>query len=148
MQPGYSSQAHPADKPVGIVLMILNALGACGSLLLVVGGGAIGALGGAAAVKGEAGGAVAAGAAGGIVMVLGIVLLIVSAISIYGAFGIMQSRKQGFMIVLILGVIGLLMNIVSIVNGNGNFFGIGLGILAPIYAFLRLNGSLPPKVEQ
>lgn len=148
MQPDYSSQAHPADKPVSIVLMILNALGACGSLFLVIGGGVLGAVGGAATVSGDAKGAAAGVAMGGLIAVLGIVLLIVSAISIYGAYGIMQSKKQGFMIVLILGAIGLLVNIASLVNGSGNFFGIGLGVLAPIYAFLRLNGSLPPKVEQ
>jgi hypothetical protein len=154
-----SSQVHPADKPVGIVLIVLNALGVCGGVLLVAGGGIIGAVGGAAGAAGAAGSSTAeekaagaavgtaAAAGGGLIMILGIATLLICAISIYGAIGIMQSRKQGFTITLILGVIGLLLNIAGMLSGSPNLVGLGLGILAPLFAFLRLNGQLPPKVE-
>ena len=148
MQPDYKAQAHPADMPVGIVLIVLNALGVCAGVALLAGGGLLGAIGGAASMRGNTqvpGGALAIG--GGVMMVIGVVLMILYAISIYGAIGVMQSRKQGFLIVLVLGAIALLANLAQMASNHSGIFGVGLGILAPLYAYLRLSGNLPPKVE-
>jgi len=137
----FNAQAHPADRPVGIILLVLNALGTCGSLAAIGLGSVVGALG----MSGMLSARHTGGGFGALMAVFGIASLVASVVSIVGSIGIMQSRKIGFVIVLAMGVVGLVIHGLSF-GSTHSFLGIGLGILAPVYALLRLTGILPPRV--
>lgn len=142
--PGYGTpDTFPADKIMGIILIILAALGACGSLALVGLGGLVG---GAGISAGGAQGAGAVAAAGGGVMVMGVILLAICVVEIFAATWMMKSLRKGFLIIVILGGLGLILNIVTMTSSHTtNFFGIGSGLIFPIYSALRLFGALGPK---
>lgn len=134
-RPVYGMEPFQADKVVGIIMIVLAALGACGSLMVMGLGGLVGAAG--VSTRGE--GAGVAAAAGGFVVFMGIIWLAICVVEIFLATWIMKSLRKGFMIVLILGAIGLLINIVSM-----NFIGIVLGLIFPGYAAMRLYGNYGP----
>jgi hypothetical protein len=140
MQP---ENSHPADKPLGIVIIILSALGACGGLALAGLGGFMGAAGGAAATQeGSASGAAAAGAIGGMTAIIGLVLVAVSVLNIVGGVGVMKSARWGFMLTGILSAISALLNLVNFdVKG---ILGLAIAAGVAVFCFMRLAGKLGP----
>lgn len=140
--------SHPADKPLGIIIMVLNAVCGVGlGLLAMVGGAALGAMGGAAAAgsgasAGEAAaGAGAAAAAGGLVAILGVVSIILGIAGIAMGFGIMKSLRWGFTVGMIVSALNFIVNIFQLPQGI-----IGMAISGAIAYFCwgRLNGKIGP----
>jgi hypothetical protein len=142
--PGYGvPEVFPTDKVMGIILIVLSALGACGSLVLVGVGGFFGAAG---VTAGSAQGGTAAVAGGGLLMVLGIFVLAICVLEIVAGTWIIKSLRKGFMVVAVLGAAGLLLNIITgAMSHQFNFFGLGTGLIFPIYSVLRLMGQVGPK---
>jgi hypothetical protein len=142
--PGYGQpETFQADKIMGIILIVLAALGACGSLALV----GIGGLGTAAGVAAkDAEGSTAVATAGGGLMIFGVLLLAICVVEIVGGVWIIKSLRKGFMTIAVLGAIGLVVNIVAGAMAHSfNFFGLGTGLIFPIYSVLRLMGNVGPK---
>lgn len=111
--------------------------------MLVLGGGILGAAGASGgAAAGSAGGAAGAAVVGGGIAFLGIIVAAICALSIFGAIGMIQGKRVGFLITAVLGAIGLVLNIISF-----NILGIVLSAAQAAFGFLRLNGTLPPKPE-
>jgi hypothetical protein len=143
--PGYGQppEKFVMDTVMGVIMIVLAALGACGSLALI----GIGGLGAAAGstVASEKGG-VEVAAAGGMAMVMGVILLAVCAAEVLGGVWMLKSLKKGFMLILIIGAIGLILNIVSgATAGHFNFIGVGVGLIFPGYSAARLFGNFGPK---
>lgn len=135
---------HPQDKPIGITIIVLNAL--CGGLglLAVLGLGAIAAMGGAAAAGsgGSADGAAAAAAVGGIAAIIAIVVVVLCAVGIIAGFGIMKSAKWGFQLGAVVFGLNALSNLAQLPQGV-----IGLLISGALcyYCIARLTGKIGPK---
>ncbi len=149
-----SSQAHQADKPAGIVLIVMSSLHAFHLLLLLSIYGAANSLV-KSALKPDASGnsfvqtaspdfqaRYDAAAHQAVILILLSVLL--AAFCAFGGFGITQSRKWGFVVTIVAAGIGLASN--SLVGGTGAL-GFLLSLAAIIYSVLRLAGNLPPKVR-
>lgn len=131
------------DMVMGIILIILAALGACGSLALV-GIGGLGAAVGTSASGQQGAGAVTA--AGGLVMVLGIFYLLACVAYIVGAVGMIGSKKSGLNLVMIVGVVLLILGIVlGAVTGSFNIVGVLIGLIFPGYCAARLFGNFGPR---
>jgi hypothetical protein len=143
-EPGYGvPEKFTMDMVMGIILIILSAFGACGSLALVGIGGAAGALG-ASAVKEKGGAELAAG--GGLIMVLGIVYLIGCVAYIVGGSWMITSKKKGLSLVVMVGAGLLVLSIImSVVSGSFSPVGIIIGLVFPGYAAARLYGNFGPR---
>ena len=144
-----ASEKFQADTVMGIILIILAAIGGCLALMAAGIGGLAGAAGaagatGTAGTTGANAGAVAA--AGGILLVFGIIMLVVCIIDIVGGVWMMKSLRKGFMLVLVVGAIGLLLSILgAVTGGHFNFFGFGMGLIFPGYSAARLFGNFGPR---
>jgi hypothetical protein len=143
---GYGTpDTFPADKPMGIILIVLAAIASC-VMLMAVG---LGGLVGAAGVAGKSTGAVSsteATAAGGMLLVFGLIGLVMCALEIVGGVWITKSLKKGFTLVLIAGLIGLVFSIIGgVTGGHFDFVGMGLGLIFPGYSAARLFGNVGPK---
>lgn len=124
---------HPADLPIGIIIIILYGLIAIISLLGFLGGAAVGGSG-----------TVGAGVAGGSLMILSLILLIVSGLMVTGGAGIIKGARWGFMIC---GIMAVLSIIVGFFGFNGTIAVVRLLIAAALatYCFLRLGGQIGPR---
>jgi len=149
--PGYGvPEKFVMDMVMGIILILLAALGTCLGGLAVVGGGFLAGAGstikGLTDAQGNSISGSTAQAAGGIAMVFGIILLIICIAEIVGGVWMVQSLAKGMRLVFVIGAIGLILNIISgVTAGHFNFFGLGVGLIFPAYAAARLYGNFGPK---
>lgn len=141
---------HPADKPIGIVIMVLSVCCLGGGIALAAGIGAMGAMAGGAAAQGGQGSqdaAVAAGMMGLGAAVLGVVTAVFGALGIATGYGIMKSAKWGFILGSVVYGLNTLLNVLSIASQGAQSI-IGLAISGALFAFcfMRLTGKLgaPP----
>jgi hypothetical protein len=129
---------------VGIILIVLNAIGACiGGLAVMAGGFIAGAGSSLQGMKDASGKEVSQQTlqtAGGIALIFGIVWLIACALSIIGAVGILKGLRWGFMLVFVMGIIGVLGSFVPF-----NPISLVFGLAGAIYCGLRLFGNVGPK---
>jgi hypothetical protein len=131
------------DLAVGIILIVLNAFGACFGGMAIAGGGILAGAGKNMDIKDAAGNQMSSQTAqtlGGVAMIVGIVLLIGSVLSIIGAVGVIKGLKWGFTLTFVMGVLMVLGSIVPT-----NIIGIILGLFGAIYCGLRLFGNVGPK---
>ncbi len=132
----------PADKPIGIIIMVLSVcctlLGAAATL----GMGAFGAaLAGAAAEQGDSQSASAImGFAGAAAVVVGLILIVSGALGVVVGYGIMKSAKWGFIMGIVVYGLSTLMNLM-----NFNVFGLLFAGAILTYCILRIAGSVGPK---
>lgn len=127
-----------ADKVIGIILMILSALGVVGGICTAAGMSMIG-LG--AAVSGGGEEAVAGGALAGLGAVLGLIVIAWSAVGIVTGYGIMKSLRWGFLVGAILSAISVVFALVGF-----NILGFLINGALFVYCLLRLMGRLGPPV--
>jgi hypothetical protein len=127
---GQMSSKHPADLPIGIIIIVFSGLAVLGSLALI-------GLGGATTV---AGGGTAVSAVGGGVAIIGMILLAVSVINIIGAVGILKGARWGFMITGIMSAISVILDIVHL-----QIVGLIIAGACAAYCFMRLTGQLGGK---
>lgn len=143
---------HPADKGIGIAVMVYNLCCGVGSgLIMVTGGALLGALGaGAAASSGGSGAtpdAAAVGALGGAVALIGVVFIVVSVAGIASGFGIMNSKRWGFTLCLVLSVISTIIGLISLFGGSvQSIISVAVSGLLAYYCWARLGGKIgsPP----
>ena len=141
---GYGTpQKFGADLAVGIIIIVLNAIGACLGGLVVLGGGFL-ASGAANNMKDAQGNPIVTGnvtqAAGGMVLIVGIVLLIASIVAIVGGVGIIKGVKWGLTLTFALGVIGVILSIIQF-----NPIGLVIGLFEAVYCGVRLFGNVGPR---
>ncbi len=127
---GQMNSKHPADLPIGIVIIVFSGLAILGSIALIGLGGAVGV----------AGAGTTATAVGGSVALIGMILLAVSVINIIGAVGIIKGARWGFMITGIMSAISVVLDIFHL-----NILGILISGAVAVYCFLRLSGQLGGK---
>ena len=139
-----AGQEYANDKIVGIIIMILSLCGVVIGGLAVVGGGFIAAGGAAAANTANNGAAVPTAAAGGMVAIVGIVLLVLSFMSIAIGWGIMKSLRWGFLVGSIVYGINMVLNLMSL-NQSRGILGLLIGAALFAYCVMRLTGKLGPK---
>ncbi len=141
-EPYGAPEKFTMDMVMGIILIILAALGICGSLALVGIGGFAGSLGASAGSREGA----AVAAAGGLAIVWGLVLLATCIADIVGAAWMIKSLRKGFMLVLIVSLINLAISIIMGITGGGfNFMGLILGLVFPAYCAARVFGNFGPR---
>jgi hypothetical protein len=131
------------DLAVGIILIVLNAFGACFGGLALAGGGILAGAGKNMNIQDAQGRQITGEAAqtlGGMAMIVGIILLIGSVLSIIGAVGIIKGIKWGFTLTFVMGVLMVLGSVVPT-----NIIGIVLGLFGAVYCGLRLFGNVGPK---
>ena len=126
--------AHPADKPVGVALMVISAVFI--PILMIIGLGATVFVGMATAfhiVSGSPGLAHAEGSGGMLLMRMFFSIFALAGM-VYAGFGISRSTRQGFVIALVIGIVAIVLRSAMII-----------GIGATVYSALRLFGGLGPK---
>lgn len=121
---------HPADLPIGILIIVVYGLAALAGLLGFLGGAAVGA-GASASV-------------GGFVMIVSIVLLLVSVLMIAGGAGIIKGARWGFMVCGVMATIGVVLGLFSFA-GAMSVVRLLIGVALAIYCFMRLSGQLGPR---
>ena len=136
---------YPKDKTWGIVIIVLSALGLCGSLLIGAGGAVLGAAGasGALAARTADGGAGAAtaGAAGGFLAILGFVLAAFCVAQLVGGVGILKSARWGF---LVTGGFAALNILFGLIRLPASIIGIAISGIILYYCYTRLTGKQGP----
>jgi hypothetical protein len=143
---GYGQpEKFSGDLIVGIILIVLNAIGVClGGIAAAAGGVLAGGAKGLGEIKDPNTGRVIstgdAQAAGGLVLVAGIIILILSIVAIVGSVGIIKSARWGLMLTFVLGILGMILSVVSF-----NIIGIVIGLFEAVYCGLRLFGNVGPK---
>lgn len=138
LEPGMTPGKH--DKTVGIIIMVLSALGLCCGIAGAVGVGALSALGAsAAAASGSRSDAAALGAVGAMAGVTLVFSIILSAASAYVGYLIMNSKPTGFKIGFILGIIGAVYNLLNFPVG---LLGVIFNGALAYYCWGRQNGKI------
>ncbi len=137
---------YPKDKTWGIVIIVLSALGLCGSLMIGAGGAVLGAAGatGALSARGAAdGGTTAAGvgAAGGFLAILGFVLAAFCLAQLIGGVGILKSARWGF---LVTGGFAALNVLLGIFRLPSSIIGMAISGVILYYCYSRLSGKMGP----
>jgi hypothetical protein len=142
---GYGQpQKFGADMAVGVIMIVLNAIGACfGGLALLGGGMASGmsdALKQQMAKQGQNMTDEQLKAAGGAAMIVGIELLLGTILIIVGAVGIIKGARWGFTMTF---AVGLILAIASLFPMD--LFGLLFGLFGAVYSGLRLFGNVGPR---
>lgn len=140
----YVGGIYPKDKTWGIVIIVLSALGLCGSLMVGAGGAVLGAAGATGAVNATADGRAAAagvGAAGGLLAILGFVLAAFCVAQLVGGIGIMKSARWGF---LITGGFAALNILLSLFRLPTSILGILISGVILYYCYSRISGKEGP----
>lgn len=136
---------YPTDKVIGILVIVFSVCAAIGGLLIVLGGGILGAAGVAGATQArEAGGAAVAAGAGGMLVVIGLLTALISAVRIYGGIKMMQSIRSGFMIVMILSLIGVVLSLLSF--NAASIVQLAINGALAYYCWARMNGKIGPPL--
>ncbi len=145
--PDFAPGFYPKDKTWGLIVMVLSSLGLClGSVTLLIGG-AIGVFGSAAVTRGGSSdsdsqnAALATGGIGALIAVIGIAIALSSLIQVAGGFGIMRSRRWGFVLTGVLAGISLLLGLASLPHG---IIHIAINAVIGWYCWSRLSGKDGP----
>jgi len=121
----------PSSLPVvvGVLFALYQVLGILGGLAMVLGGALVGGLGGDEAA-----------AAGGIIAVIGVVILIISAVGIWAGVLIAQRKKLGVQIAWGLIVVGSVLSILGSILGEVpiDFLGLGCNGICALFVALPL----------
>ena len=121
----------PSSLPVvvGVLFALYQVLGILGGLAMVLGGALVGGLGGDEAA-----------AAGGIIAVIGVVILIISAVGIWAGILIAQRKKLGVQIAWGLIVVGSVLSILGSILGEVpiDFLGLGCNGICALFVALPL----------
>jgi hypothetical protein len=121
----------PSSLPVvvGVLFALYQVLGILGGLAMVLGGALVGGLGGDEAA-----------AAGGIIAVIGVVILIISAVGIWAGVLIAQRKKLGVQIAWGLIAVGSILSILSSILAEIpiDFLGLGCNGICALFVALPL----------
>jgi hypothetical protein len=126
-----NTQRNGGMTTIGVLNIVLGAIGSLMALLVVVGGGFLAAAGAADSSGSELGSAAAAG--GGMLMILGLVGLLCWAMLAFSGIGVLKLAPWGRTLSMICGGVLVALNLFSMVNG-------GFSILS--VAFMLYGGLL------
>ena len=136
-----------SDKVIGIILIILNAIGACGGFAIMGLGTAFGGIMQQAADNAVSKGQATPEQAKAVATLFGMGAglfggLIVAAciLGIINGFGIFKSARWGFIMGIALSAVHIILSISSV-----NFISIIIAVATIIYCAMRLTGNLGPK---
>lgn len=132
------------DLAVGIIIIVLNAIAACIGGLAIAGGGFLASQSDKLNIRdpntGQAISGAAAQTAGGVAIIFGIIMLLLSAVAIVGAVGVIKSARWGLMLTFVLGILGILFSVVPF-----NPIGLVICLFEAVYCGLRLFGNVGPR---
>lgn len=115
------------ERPTGVTILAI--LEAIGGVLGLLGGCALVGIGGTAGILGAAGGAGEVATAGGLGVVLGIVIVVLSALALAVAYGLWTLKPWGWNLARLLAIANIALNALQIVlPPGGGVFGLLIGI--------------------
>jgi len=132
----YGQVGFPADKGVGITIIVLSSCGLLAAGIIILGGGAMASMGGS--LNGRNAQELSTGGLG--VAAVGGILLVTTLISMAAGIGVMKSAKWGFILGAVIYGLSLLGNLVRV-----NIIGLVIAGSLFTYCVLRLTGKQGPK---
>lgn len=138
---------YDKDKTWGLAVAILSSLGVCCGLGVAGVGGVIGAVGtqiGREPASNDPAATLLTTGFGSIVAILGFGIMVCSAVQVAGGFGIMASRRWGFVLTAVFAGLSVLFHLPGVVHGTGV---VGVAIHGAIlyYCWARLSGKEGPS---